>query len=278
MSEQTTPRDGGPLNREVRDIWNRNADYWDRRMGEGNDFHSLLIGPAQERLLDLRRDELVLDIACGNGQFARRMAELGARVLASDLSERMVENARARTTTHTDRIQYDVIDATDRERLMALGERRFDAAVCTMALFDMAEIGPLISSLSRLLKIGGRFVFSLLHPCFNSVPDLRMVAEKDFADGKIETRYFLKFSRYITSSVDMALAMQGQPVAQYVFHRPMSVIFNACFEVGFVLDGIEEPVFGDETESRGTISWDDYKEIPPALVARMRLLGSKAEN
>ena len=56
----------------------RNAAFWDERMGEGNDWHRLLIAPAQERLLALQRDELVLDVACGNGQFARHMARLGA--------------------------------------------------------------------------------------------------------------------------------------------------------------------------------------------------------
>jgi len=71
------------LNEAVREIWNRNADFWNQRMGEGNEFHRVLIGPAQERLLDLRPGESVLDIACGNGQFARRLAGLGAEVLAS---------------------------------------------------------------------------------------------------------------------------------------------------------------------------------------------------
>jgi hypothetical protein len=27
------------LNEEVREIWDRNADYWSERMGDGNDFH-----------------------------------------------------------------------------------------------------------------------------------------------------------------------------------------------------------------------------------------------
>ena len=97
MSESQESADLGALNREVREIWDRNADYWDERMGEGNAFQRVLIGPAQERLLELQPDEVVLDNACGNGQFARRMAELGAQVVASDISERLIEHARTRT-------------------------------------------------------------------------------------------------------------------------------------------------------------------------------------
>ncbi len=264
------------LNEDVKDRWNRVADFWNERMGDdGNVFHRALVGPSQERLLDLKRDELVVEVACGNGQFTRRMADLGARVIASDGASRMVDNARARSVEYADQIEFSVIDVTDTNALTSLGERRFDAAVCTMALFDIADIEPLVKSLSRMLKVGGRFVFTVLHPCFNSIPDLQMVAEKDFVGG-IATHYSLKFSRYITPSVDAGLAMPDQPVASYVIHRPLSEIFNICFDAGFVLDGIEEPVFGDETPARGVISWDDLREIPPVLEARIRLPTQRA--
>ena len=267
-------RETSSLNEDVKDRWNRVADFWNERMGDdGNFFHRALVAPSQERLLDLKRDELVVEVACGNGQFTRRMAELGAKVVASDGVSRMVENAKARSVEHADRVEFSVIDVTDTDTLVALGERRFDAAVCTMALFDIADIEPLVKSLSRMLKVGGRFVFTILHPCFNSIPDLQMVAEKDFAEGKIATHYSLKFSRYITPSVDAAMAMPDQPVASYVIHRPLSEILSTCFAAGFVLDGIEEPVFDDETPERGTIAWDDLREIPPVLAARMRLPG-----
>ena len=37
--------------------------------------------------------------------------------------------------------------------------------------------------------------------------------------------------------------MRGQPASQYYFDRPISTLFNICFSAGFVLDGMEEPVF-----------------------------------
>ena len=105
------------LNRETGDIWDRNADYWDERMGEGNFFHKLLIEPAQIKLLALQPGERVLDIACGNGQFARKMASLGAQVVACDISPRMVELARGRTDGTDADIKYHVADATDKDQL-----------------------------------------------------------------------------------------------------------------------------------------------------------------
>ena len=260
------------LNEESHDNWNTNADYWDERMGEGNDFHLELLEPTQLPLLDLQPDELVLDIACGNGQFARKMAQLGARVIATDFSERMIENAIARTKETADRIEYKIVDATSREQLPALGEGRFDAAVCTMAIMDMASIDPLFESLSRLLKAEGRFVFSICHPCFNANPRLQMLAEREEIGNELVMTYSVKVSRYITPSTQKGVAIVGQPVAQTYFHRPIGVIFNACFKAGFFLDGVDEPAFQGPKQDRRGPSWDNFTEIPPVLAARMRPL------
>jgi len=257
------------LNEAVREIWDRNADFWNERMGDGNEFHRVLIGPAQERLLDLRPGESVLDIGCGNGQFTRRLAQLGARVLAFDVSPKMIELARRHTVQDQDRIDYRVVDAADGSALAALGRGRFDAAVCTMAMMDMAAIEPLLAGLAVLLKSEGRFVFSILHPCFNSAA-VKLVAEEGTNDaGELVTSYGIALSAYIRPRSVKGVAMRGQPAAQYYFDRPISVLFNMCFRAGFVLDGLEEPTFAVAAAS-GRPTWSNITQIPPALVARMR--------
>ena len=263
-------------NQEVREAWNRNAAFWDERMGEGNDFVEVLIWPATERLLDITQDERVLDIACGNGLSSRRLAALGAEVVAFDLSEEMIAHARRRTKSHADRIHYLVLDGTDEDGLLArLGETGFDAALCNMALFDMAEIKPLFRALARLLRPGGRFVFSVLHPCFNG-PHSSRVAELTDEEGDLVTRYAVKVSQYINPLTAHGVAMRDQPSAQLVFHRPLEVLLGAGFETGFALDGLEERAFPPDHPSRlsDPLSWGArYHEIPPVLVARMRLEG-----
>src|SRR2546430_810774 len=107
------------LNEATRMIWDQNAAFWDENMAEGNDFQRLLIGPASERLLNLQAGETVLEIACGNGVFSRRMAELGVHVIATDFSAQLLERARARTSEHTDRIEYRLLDATHEEQIVA---------------------------------------------------------------------------------------------------------------------------------------------------------------
>lgn len=260
------------LSSEGQAIWNQNAPFWDEYMGEGNPFQRILIGPATERLLRIQEDELVLDVACGNGNFARRMAELGARVLAFDFSPAFIERAslRTRDTRFSGRIEYQVIDATNREQLLELGRERFDAAVCTMALMDMAAIEPLLNSLRELLKPGGRFVFSVMHPCFNSNGAHKVVEEQD-REGQVVNRYTINVESYTTPAATRGQAVSGQPVPHLYFHRPLSLLFTHCFNAGFVLDGIEEPTFHGEVSPGRPFSWPNFVDIPPILVARMRL-------
>jgi len=258
------------LSSEVHDIWNQNAAFWDDYMGEGNQFQRLIIGPTEERLLKLKGEEQILDIACGNGNFARRLAALGADVVACDFSEIFIERAKLRTLENADHIDYRVVDATQRDQLLALGEIRFDAVTCNMALMDMPNIEPLLDCLPHLLKPRGCFIFSVMHPCFNSVK-ATMSIEEDDREGELVTRYAVKVSGYMTPFARKGLGVLGQPSPHYSFHRPISVLLNACFNAGFVLDRIEEPCFGADAQPNRPFSWANYKDIPPVLVARLRL-------
>jgi len=254
------------------EIWEHNAAFWDDYMGdESNDFHNLLIRPATEKLLDVSPGDRVLDIACGNGNFSRRLADLGAAVTALDFSATMVARARARTGACADRISYLVADATDATQMEAFGVRAFDAAVSNMALMDMGSIGPLLESLGRVIVPGGRFVFSVGHPCFQS-PGAAKVVEEHERDGDVAVRRGIKVTTYITPTAHRGLGVVGQPEPHFYFHRPLSVLLGECFRAGFVLDGLAEPVFDGEGDSSRALSWSSFREIPPVLVARLVLL------
>ncbi len=257
------------IGEKARDIWDKNSDCWDTYVGEGTGWHKLLVEPSTLRLLDVKKGESILDIACGNGNFSRELASLGANVHASDFSPGLIEKAKARTKDNTDLIEYQVLDATDAQALQNLGEQSFDGAVCCMALFDMVEIAPLANALSKLLKPKGRFVFSVIHPCFNS-GEFKKVTEREETDGTIKTEYAIKRSTYIKSMTYKGLALAKQPEPQFYFHRSLSEILNTFFQAGFTVDGFEEPVF-DSDDDTNSLSRQLYKEIPPIMVVRVRL-------
>jgi 2-polyprenyl-3-methyl-5-hydroxy-6-metoxy-1,4-benzoquinol methylase len=255
-----------------RRIWNRNAQWWDDRIGDGNDFQTILIEPATERLLAVSHGDRVLDIACGAGRFARRMADLGARVVAIDDSASFIDRARQRTAEAV-QIEYHVLDAA---RLPSLGGILFDKAVCTMALMDMPEIKPMYSALSQVLKPGGAFVFSVTHPCFHSAAIQRFTEMYEEEAGRHVIRTGVKVSSYLSSFARKTEGIIGQPEPQWFYHRPLHVLFQTGFSAGFVIDGIEEPGLPKVLPDRPGVRWHDMPEIPPIMVVRMRLTGHTA--
>jgi 2-polyprenyl-3-methyl-5-hydroxy-6-metoxy-1,4-benzoquinol methylase len=257
-------------NQFTHDAWEANAEVWDSRMGdEGNDFFNVLCWPALAGLLAPGPGRRYLDIACGNGLTSRRLAALGARVTAFDFSANLIAAAKSRANPEA-RIDYRVVDATDEPALLALGAGQFDAALCNMALFDMAELEPLFRALPRLLKPGGAFVFSLTHPAFNNASTVHVVEEVD-DEGEIKTVYSVKTSRYMTQFQAKGVALRSQPRPQMYFERPLQYYLNLGFRNGFVLDGFEERAFPPDHPQTSPLGWGGmFSEIPPVLVARLR--------
>ncbi len=238
------------INKENKAIWNTNANFWDAKMGTaGNDWHQELIAPKTERLLDLKAPARLLDVGCGNGVFARRMAAKGIAVTAFDFAEQNIENAKKYPS---EGIEYLVLDATNEAALRSLGSESFEAAVANMVLMDVPEIEPLFKALQHLLVPNGCFVFSVCHPCFHS-------EQVEHTQGGILVR------TYHQPQTSKGVAINKQPELQYYFHRSVTDYLRLAFQYGFVVDGYEEPVF---EEAHGGI----FTKVPPALIVRVRKL------
>jgi SAM-dependent methyltransferase len=269
MANEPTPDNLDTLRAEGRAVWEGNAAFWDDYMGEaGNDFHRELVAPAAERLLALSPGERVLEFACGAGLFARRMAELGATVLATDVSDTFLERAKVRMAQFADRVTFRRVDATVPEELDALAAETsggFDAAVCNMALMDIPVIEPLYAALLRLLKPGGRFVFTLMHPAFNT-DGVTWLLER----GETGTVHALKLTRYRTFAPSKGLGIIGQPREQYYYQRSLTDLLAPAFAHGLMLDGIEEPAFDPTGYESNPLSRRHYHEFPMVLAGRLR--------
>jgi hypothetical protein len=133
----------------------------------------------------------------------------------------------------------------------------------------MESIEPMASAVARLMRPGGRLVLSTLHPAFNS-GDAVPTAELVYRDGDMRKVYSVKVSSYAKSSIAKGVALPGQPVEQWYFHRSLSDILRAFFDHGFALDALEEPLVDPDRGSAGSPGYV-YTEVPGVLVARLRL-------
>jgi len=116
----------------------------------------------------------VVDVACGDGYYTRRLRAHGAAtVLGIDLSERMIELARAQERAHRLRIEYEVGDGRDL-RLPTQPDIIAAAYLLNYAR-DRAELGAMCGSIAHWLRPGGRFVTVNQNPAldFRGAPSYR---------------------------------------------------------------------------------------------------------
>lgn len=253
-------------------IWNRIAAFWDQHIKEGNDFQMKLIMPTTDRLLGDVKGKRILDACCGNGNYARKLAERGAKVTAFDGASAFVDCAIARTPKSLE-VDYRVVDATNEHGIRAIGGA-FDAVVCSMAIMDLQEIDPLFRASRALLAPGGMFVFSVCHPCFNH-SRMRFTAEMSDNGGTLRQKFGIAMEEYHTPWAELNVGIINQPEPHPMYHRPLHVLLRSCFAAGFVVDALEEPAFADEGGSgKNAFSWAKRPQIPPALVVRLRAASS----
>ena len=259
--------DGTPTIREMREIWDGKAAFWDQRMADGNAFHRSAVAPAAEALLGDVSGQRLLDVGCGNGVFTRRLTELGATVLATDFSPVFLERAAARTAgrANADRMTWRLLDATNPSELGALTTDPFDAVVSTMVLQDMPDIGPLAATMPRLLRSGGRFVAVIPHPCFNTV-DTTQYEERRETGGIMLVERGVKAHRYLTPVTALAAGMRGEPHPHHYFERTITDYLAPWLAAGLVLDGLLEHPFRTDGTPDGPTDGD----LPVTLAFRFR--------
>lgn len=105
----------------------------------------------------------LLDLACGHGKMARELARHGAEVIGVDISAALLDKARSREQEHPLGIAYKYADAASPG---ALGGEVFDGVVCNFGLSDIDDLAGVAATVEHVLRPGGFFAFSIIHPCF----------------------------------------------------------------------------------------------------------------
>lgn len=200
------------------------------------------------------RDATVLDIACGEGYLSRHFAALNPRqIVGVDLSAALIEVARQRTVSPLSTFRVD-----DAQRLATVADGTIDVALSQLALMDIADHRAMFGAVRRVLKPGGTFAFSLLHPCFEGpfrLPDEpQFIKDETGADVAVAVRRYANEGHWQSGGT----GVRGHMGA---YHRTLSTLINDLIGGGFVLERLDEPV----SDGKGLAS-----QVPRSLLVVAR--------
>jgi len=217
-----------------------NRGWWDAAADEYlRDHHDdlagrLVWGPegldeADAGLLGDVADRDVLEVGCGAAQCAAWLADRGARVVAVDLSAGMLHRAEAVPPGAPGRRALVQADA----RALPLADASVDVAFSAYgALPFVADPGRVLDGVARVLRPGGRWVFSVTHPFRWVFPD-----DAGPAGLKVGFSYFDR-TPYVEHGDDGTLTYAEH-------HRTVGDWVRALVAAGFAVDDLVEPEWPD---------------------------------
>lgn len=196
----------------------------------------------------------VLDLGCGYGWHSKYASDQGAlSVLALDLSERMIEEARRRNSA--DNIEYKVCNIEEYE----YPESSYDFVISNLALHYIADLDSIFEKVFQTLKSEGIFLFNIEHPVFTAG------VNEDWLYDEDGTPIAWPIDNYFYPGERQTLFL-GQHVSKQ--HHTLTQILMGLINAGFILEHIEEAKPSEEMIN--LTGMKDEMRRPMMLLVRAR--------
>jgi ubiquinone/menaquinone biosynthesis C-methylase UbiE len=220
----------------------------------GAGFNEDLEQPAMARMLPGVTGADVLDIGCGDGTLARRLASQGARrVLGIDPSARMLALAASHPRPQ---VRYCRASA----ETVALAPACLDLVVSSLALHYVAGYGTLIRRIAGWLRPGGHLIYSVEHPiCTARDPMTGWIAANGSTVWPVDdyARETTRTQRWLGTVVTKR-------------HRRLTTLVGGLLAAGLILTGIDEPYPDDHTVARRPDIADHCRRPPLLLLSAQK--------
>jgi len=207
-------------------------EYSSSMAGEGDFHHRTSIDPQVYSMIGNPKGRCIYDIGCGNGYMARKLANQGAKVSASDLSKKLIKIAREKSKGLN--IQYTVHDATD---FSPYKDNSFDSVVMNMVIHYVRDLDRLFAGVSRVLKDDGSFIFSTSHFFRPDYP------YSEWVEGKIgdKKQLFIKVTGYLEPTLAKVVSWWDNKTELKIYNRPLNILVNKMSKYRLYTSRVEEP-------------------------------------
>jgi len=182
--------------RDGYDLWSGTYDAYDNPLVK---LESPVVAATLGDVSGLR----ILDVGCGTGRHAKRLAEVGAWVTGIDFSAGML--ARARTKA-SDRVRFVVGDLHHR---LPFQEGEFDRVICCLVFDHIRDVAEVLSEMRRVCRRDGVILVTTLHPTM-----LLAGVQARFTDAQTGEKVWLEsvhhqVSDYVNASVSAGLRLRS---------------------------------------------------------------------
>lgn len=230
-------------------LWEGNADSWTELSRLGYDIcRDGLNAPHFISILPDTNGLTGIDIGCGEGTNTRLVANSGCRLVGLDPSVKFIEHANAHQKNASHHLSYVVGSATN----LPFEDESFDFAISTMCLMDVPDLDSAIKESYRVLKPGGFFQFSIVHPCF-SPPSVEWIEEPEKAP-RLKVGSYFEEGKYIEdwsfSALPEELSSRHKAFRVAHYHRTLSTWINTLIKNGYTIEYLHEPYPDDEIIAR----------------------------
>jgi 2-polyprenyl-3-methyl-5-hydroxy-6-metoxy-1,4-benzoquinol methylase len=226
-----------PEHRLQRESWDRIADGWAEWV-RTNQARVHVLDAAHLALVGSIDGLRVLDAGCGEGRFARMLAERGAVVTGIDLAPRMIEIARETEAANPLGVKYHLADMAD---LSSFEAGSFDLAVAYVSLVDVPAYEQAMTEIARVLRPAGRFLFSIVHPCFCPPGAAWEPRKPDMIPIRDVDKLYKKIDNYFPPAEIRFRMWPTAPAETVNYHRPLSHYARAVRDAGLAIRDIDEP-------------------------------------
>ncbi|MCG2633494.1 MAG: class I SAM-dependent methyltransferase [Gammaproteobacteria bacterium] len=143
---------------QIIESWTSNARSWTTAIRQGRIGSRLRV--TNQAIVDAvlnQHPTTVLDIGCGEGWLAHRLAATGVAVTGIDAIAELVETARSSGPGRFQQLTYESLAE-------GLETTHLDLAVCNFSLIGEDSVTNVFNAMHRLLNPGGVFLVQTLHP------------------------------------------------------------------------------------------------------------------
>ena len=224
-------------NNNTKTSWGEVADWYDDMVSCEGSYQKDLILPNILRLLDIKKGETILDVACGQGFFAREFFKKGAHVIGCDIATELISIAQKQSSSE---INFFVSSAYN---MYEVKSGSIDKIVIVLALQNIENVKKILAECDRMLKKNGKIFLVLNHPAFR-VPQNSSWGWDDSVALKSGTKgiQYRRVDRYL-SEIKIPIQMHpgnNNAIKTISFHRPLQYYFKLLASAGFCVSRMEE--------------------------------------